>query len=707
MCIAKVQHTTKKIQQNKIKIHPSNSKTLVNFMPLLTLLTSWRLDTAFMFGSDAVKLLFSSWNDQVTDNRGLPPSDWKDADIKLPAEFDSENQISAFLGWDGLILFNDHADIISMSARYMAEVQNQSCGRCFPCRIGTAVMQQLLEKIDQGNGTPEDLAKLEELAKEVSSTSKCSIGQTGPIPVIHAIKYFKQNFEAKIRKSSPTYQNLQYEAKWTAPCYAACPTGMDIPAYIEAIKEGRPGDSLKVIREASPMAASLGRACFHPCESSCRRNNVESSISICKLKRYAWDFEDSRSVEKPQNPNRHTKDQKIAIIGGGPAGFSAAYYLALKGYRPTIFEALPVPGGMVGVGIPRYRVPKDVLAREAQYVLDMGAEVRYGVKVGTDITISDLRKEGYSAFFISTGAHLSKKMGAEGEDQNFEGFIKGIDYLRDCELTKCYDVRGKRVVVVGGGNVAMDCCRTPVRQGASEVTVVYRRTKKELPADPHEVEDSEKEGVKYEFLAAPKRIVAENGKVTGLECVRMELGEPDSSGRRSPVAVKGSEFVIPADIIIQAIGQDCDLSVLNGVEGLKISKWQTIEADSDTMQTAISDIFTGGDVFNGPLTIVDSCGNARRAADSIDQYLSGQKPSLTASEKMDKIMKKLGVYDKNENCEKAGKQDRVPMPTITIEARKTSFDEVETGYDLNHALEEASRCMRCYQVGMVALEKKA
>ncbi len=661
-----------------------------------------------------MRVLFSSWQDEVVDNRGVEPSGWKDAsNLKLPAEFDKENNISAFIGWSGIILLKDSVNIVDMCSRYIEEVQKESCGKCFPCRIGTAVMEKLLKKIAIGKGEEPDLAQLENLGKDISNTSKCSIGQTGPMPILHALKYFRDDFAGAVKNRKPVSNGARYESKWTAPCYSACPTGMDIPAYIEFIKEWRPLESLQRIREASPMAASLGRACFHPCEKNCRRANVESAISICKLKRFAWDYEDLRSrfgerdkpVSKPVNTNKHSKEDKVAVFGAGPAGLSAAYYLALKGYRVTVFESLPVPGGMIGVGIPEYRVPKEALQRETNFIEDMGVEIRYNTPVGEDITIPQLRGQGYKAFFISTGAHISKKMGAEGEDAGYNGFVRGIEYLRDCVITKCYHVKDKRVIVVGGGNVAMDCCRTPIRNGAKEVTVVYRRTKKELPADPHEVHESEVEGVKYIFLAAPKRILAENGNVTGLECLKMELGEPDASGRRRPVEVKGSEFIVPADIILQAIGQDCDLSVLNGVEGIKLTKWQTIEADPDTFQTSVPYIFTGGDVFNGPLTIVDACGNARRAAESIDQYLSGKPVTISVPEKMDKVIKKLGAYNKDEKIGIKSGWERVPMPVIPLDTRVTTFEEVETGYTLEQAIEEASRCMRCYQVGMVALEK--
>jgi formate dehydrogenase beta subunit len=653
-----------------------------------------------------MKVLFSSWQDKAIDNRNLEPSQWQDAPwLNLPGEFDREHKITAFMGWAGIILTEKRVNIVDMCCRYMQEVQKESCGKCFPCRVGTMVMQELLQKITAGKGEAGDLAQLETLGGIISETSKCYVGKTGPVPILHALRFFRDDFQELITRKQALPADTRYEAKWTAPCYSACPAGMNIPAYIEFIKEARPLDSLQTIRMASPMAASLGRACFHPCEKNCRRGNVESAVAICKLKRFAWDYEDLRNVMQPVNPDKAKRSEKVAVIGAGPAGLSGAYYLALKGYSVTIFEALPVPGGMVGVGIPAYRVPKDVLQRETEFVQRMGVEIKYNTPIGKDLTIPQLQQQGFKAFLVTTGAHLSKTMGAQGEKEGYEGFIRGIDYLRDCVTTKNYDVKDKRVVVVGGGNVAMDCCRTPIRLGAKEVTVVYRRTKKELPADPHEVHDSEIEGVKYEFLAAPKRIVAENGRVTGLECLKMVLGEPDASGRRRPVPQEGSEFIVPADIILQAIGQDADLGVLNGVEGVQVTRWTTIVADPDTMQTNVPYIFTGGDVFNGPLTIVDACGNARRAADSIDQYLTGKPVGLSVPEKMDKVMKKLGVYDKEETGI-APPWDRVPMPTIPIEERVSGFGEVEIGYSVPEALQEAARCLRCYQVGMVALDKK-
>ncbi|MBI5815823.1 MAG: FAD-dependent oxidoreductase [Nitrospinae bacterium] len=660
-----------------------------------------------------MKVLFSSWRGEVVDNRGKAPDDWADAAQikKLPTEFGPGRSVSAFIGWDGIILASEPYDIVEMTANYAAALQASSCAKCFPCRTGTKVMEDLLAGIVAGKGAEGDIARLKDLCATISPNSKCGIGQLGPIAIEHAITNFRDDFLAYI-KGGKKSAGLYYPYKMTAPCTAACPTGMDIPRYIEYIKDGDFAGSLATIREACPMAASLGRACFHPCENNCRRANVEAPLAICKLKRSAWDFEYLHAVEKPSNPNMNTRDEKIAVIGGGIAGVSAAYYLALKGYRVTIFEKLDNFGGAAYTGIPHYRIPKDVQRDEIAYLATLGVELKTGVCFGRDETFKSLREKGFKAVFLATGADLSKKMGAEGEDAGYEGYYPGISILKQVvmktspevkEKTPVADIpKYKHVMVVGGGNTAMDCARTFRRLG-SKVTIVYRRTEKELPADPHEIHESKDEGVEYAFLEAPTRIIAENGKVTGLECQTMELGEPDASGRRRPVPKKGSEHIIAGDCVISAIGQDCDIFYLKEDANIKISKWDNPVADNDTMQTDVPGVFAGGDCMIGPMTLVVAAGHGRRAAQSIDQFLRGGKPSINDTQRMENLIAAIGAYNKKEEIANPKGWDRQVMPYCDRDGKLHAFTEVELGYTQEQAMEEAARCMRCYIVGMAAV----
>ncbi len=649
-----------------------------------------------------MKLLFSSWLDNVVDNRGKSPDSWEDApSVKLPESFDSERPISAFIGWGGVIILKEPYDIVEMAYKYAQSLQSSSCAKCFPCRVGTRVLEEALFKIIDGNGEEADLAAIDALCESIGQNSKCGIGQLGPRPIQDALANFKNDFLEYI-KGERRRPNYYYPHKMTAPCTSACPTGMDIPLYIEQIKEENFAGSLETIREASVGANMLGRACFHPCENNCRRNNVETSLAICKLKRFAWDYEDSHAVEKPQNPNKHTRKEKVAVIGAGIAGMVTAYQLLLKGYHVTIFEKMPNAGGAARTGIPQYRVPNEKLDSEAQYVADMGGDFQYGVHFGKDETFKSLREKGYNAFFLATGADLSKSMRVEGEDKGYDGVYGGIDILKQVKQKTNPVPHREHVLVIGGGNTAMDCCRSFIRLG-SKVTVVYRRTAKELPCDVHEYHEALDEGVEFMFLEAPTKIIANNNKVTGLESMKMELGEPDDSGRRRPVPVKGSEHVIDCDCIISAIGQDCDVFYLKEDPNIGVTKWDNPVADDDTLQCAVPDVFAGGDCMLGPLTLVDASGQGRRAAQSIDQFLRGEKVRISDDQIMEKIIKKIGAYDKDEVVPNPKGWERQPMPICDREAKTSSFDEVELGYSQEQAMEEASRCMRCYIVGMACV----
>ena len=646
-------------------------------------------------------ILFSSWQDELVDNRSIGQGNRKvPENVRIPSEFRPGEGIKAFMGWDGIILLDEDVDIVGMCASYVEAVQGESCGKCFPCRIGTRIIGDWLKKIAAGEGKDEYLQKIRDLAINIRDGAKCSIGQTGLRPILHALDYFPQAFAAAINQGRKACWDT-YRFAVTAPCLNACPSSLDIPRYVEEISEQKFADSLTTIRKNICMAGTLGRVCIRPCESNCRRANIDESISIKYLKRFAAD-EETEKKRRPQSGAAAQTGHKVAVIGAGPAGLSCAYYLALKGHQPTIFEKLPEPGGMAAVGIPDYRLPRPVLGREVDIVKEAGVEIRYGVTVGKDVTIADLRKE-YKAIFIGVGAHGSAPMGVEGEDKGYGGFISGVQYLLDINQGKDPYPQGKKVVVVGGGNVAIDCVRSSFRIGKADVNLVYRRSKAEMPADPVEIRDAEEEQVKFHYLCNPTRILEKNGNVVGVECIRMELGEPDQSGRRRPVPVAGSEFIIETDIVIPAIGQKVDLSFLDEKDGITLTRWNTIDADGETFATSQPGIFASGDCVTGPDVLVRATGTGKRAAEKIDQYLRDAKVEASVDEKFRNLFATIQVYNKNEQLGVIGGLQQAHLPMLDPEERKWTFQEVEQGFRVNEAMDEAARCLRCYRIGMIAL----
>ncbi|MBU4371665.1 MAG: FAD-dependent oxidoreductase, partial [Proteobacteria bacterium] len=406
----------------------------------------------------------------------------------------------------------------------------------------------------------------------------------------------------------------------TSPCKAACPTHISVQGYVALIAAGKFKEALKLIKKDNPFPIVCGRVCNHPCEEACKRAEVDEPIDIMHLKRFVADLDlndETRFVPEV----KEKKGKKVAVIGAGPAGLTAAYYLAIEGYDIDVFEALPVAGGWLAVGIPEYRLPKDVLRAEIGVIEELGVKIHLNTSIGKDISFEKLRQD-YDALFIGCGTVLSSKLDVPGEE--LQGVVHGVDYLRRVNLGEKVSL-GKRVAVIGGGNVAMDAVRTAVRTGSQEVFILYRRSRAEMPASPEEIEEALAEGIRMEFLAAPVRILGENGKVTGVECIRMELGEPDASGRRRPVPVKGSEFTIACDSIVPAIGQAADLSFIPKESGIAVNKWNTFDVDPVTFATSVPGIFAGGDNVTGPATVVKAVYAGKEAAVSIDRYLSGQE----------------------------------------------------------------------------------
>jgi len=474
------------------------------------------------------------------------------------------------------------------------------------------------------------------------------------------------------------------ERKKTPICRVKCPAGVNIKSYVGLISEKRFGEALDVVRETNPLPGICGRVCTHPCESECNRGQVDQSIAICALKRFVADYElEHREKTRPKKV-KQTRGEKVAIIGSGPAGLTAANDLARMGYGVTVFEAMPVAGGMLTACIPPFRLPREIIKTEIDAIAALG------VKIKTNTRVSDtegLLKKGYGAVFMAVGAYEGLKLGVPGEEE-LKGIVDCIKFLMDVNLENKKKKPGNKAVVIGGGNSAIDSARTAVRLGCDEVHIVYRRSRKEMPANEHEIEEAEKEGVKIHYLAAPVKILGKNGKVRGMECIKMELGEPDASGRRRPVPIEGSEFVVRADLIVPAISQRPDLAFLPEKHNFKITKWNTFTVDEETLESNVKGVFAGGDAVTGPNTVIDAIAAGHRAAASIDRLLRGEslKPACTLPEVEDLELVVDG-YAHHEDT-------RAPIPSISLKQRK-SFKEVESAFDEETAIREAKRCLRC------------
>ena len=672
------------------------------------------------------QVVFSTWGKDLVDNRNTS-AEPKAVSYRLPVAFDGQRPLRAFMGWDGLILFDKDVDVPAMTAEYMKRVQTQyCCGRCTPGKKGTKVLMDLLQNVLAGTAIESDLDKVEGLT-ELLKNCKCTLCQSATVPVFDAVKHYRADFLAYLNTACrPRVVPANYIHKITAPCMDKCPSHIDIPKYIEAIKNYQYDVSLETIRENMPLPAVCGRVCPHPCESACRRANVDEAISIMLLKRTASDYERLHNIAPAMTP-KPRKEKSIGIVGAGPAGLAAAYYLAMEGYPCTIYEALPegYGGGMVAVGIPAYRMPRTILQRDIDIIQSVGVEIIYNCRVGTDITLPELKKK-HAAVFIAPGAHSSKPMGVDGEEKGYKGFLTGgIYFLRDAYLGKPTGM-GKKVVVVGGGNTAIDCVRVALREGAEMSCLVYRRSRKEMPADVWEVDGADEEGVKFEFQVLPTRVIAnENDEITGVECVRMALGEPDASGRRRPEPMPGSEFVIECDTVIPAIGQDMDLSFIPPEMGIDVTKWNTVITKylplkdaagkdlkdgmgnplSRTLMTDCEGVFAGGDAEIGPLTVVACVGNAHRAATVIQRYIEEGTTYLSEQDIFDDLLTYLGVYDKAEPVPWLDSAARAHQVEIHGKERaaKGNYREVELGFSDSKAQAEADRCLRCYRMAMVAV----
>ncbi len=592
--------------------------------------------------------------------------------LDLPIDYDSLKEAGAIMGSGGLIVMDESTCMVNIARYFLEFTQEESCGKCAPCRVGTRHMLDILDRITMGEGRMEDLDELERLAEHIQEASLCGLGQSAPNPVLTTLRYFRDEYVEHIQLGH--CRASVCEGLVSAPCSHACPAQVNVPQYVGMVAQGQLNAAVDVIRRRNPFVSVCGRVCDHPCQTRCRRADLDDPVAIRALKRYAADNATGLS-ETVGPPASGTPE--VAIVGSGPAGLSAAYFLALMGRRAVVFEKQPVPGGMLALGIPEYRLPKEALQRDIDFILRHGVELRTDAEVES---IDELKEKGYRAVFLAMGAQESRPMGIDGEE--LEGVEDSLEYLRARGLGK-EPRTGRQVVVIGGGNAAIDAARSAIRLGAEQVKILYRRTREEMPAYDEEIEEALKEGCELHELLAPNRVVGEDGKVTGIEMMRMELGEPDDSGRRRPVPIAGSEFIVECDMILPAIGQRASIEAAGGLE---TTPWNTVKFDPVTLGTSEIGVFSGGDVNNGGSTVIKAIADGQRAAVAMDRHLGGMgllPPDVSMS-----------IYRASDDeLEKATEQ--TPEPLLPVEDRLDGFREVVYAFHPEDACAEASRCLRC------------
>jgi NADH-quinone oxidoreductase subunit F len=606
--------------------------------------------------------------------------------LDLPVDYDRLTEVGSMMGSGGMVVMDEDTCMVDVAKYFLNFLKDESCGKCFTCREGILRMLEIVTDITEGKGKPEDIDLLEELAMAVKDTTMCGLGQTAPNPVLSTLRYFRDEYEAHVKyKRCPA---VVCKAIISSPCQHTCPIDQEACVYIALIAKGEFEKAIEIIRKDNPLPSACARVCHHPCEFKCRAGESGDPIAIRALKRFATDYGLAHGIE-PKVKFQKTKDQKVAIIGSGPAGLTCGFYLAQKGYEVTIFEALPVPGGMLTVGIPEHRLPKRILNADIEAIQNAGVTIKTNQALGKDFSLDDLFKKGFKAVFISTGAHKSWKLGIPEEEG--EGVLESMEFLTSVNLGKKVKI-GKRVGIIGGGNAAVDSARVAHRlKDCEKVTIIYRRTKTEMPAFKEEVESALNEGIDIQFLTAPVEVVRKNGKLTGIKCIRMELGEPDESGRRRPVPIPGSEFEIELDTLIPAIGEQPDLSFLDEHHGIDISRRGTIVVDPETFATNKEGVFAGGDVVTGANTVVEAMAAGKVASQSIDKYLRGE--SLIRTYEVTKPSILVEALELTE--EELAQLKRPEMPNLPIEQRSKNFKEVELGFDEKMAMKEARRCLRC------------
>jgi len=673
------------------------------------------------------KVYFSTWNGELINNVGKPKEEWEESAYNLPAIYDDNRNSKAFIGWDGVALFDEDVDVIRLAMEYAAQYQeySEACGRCAPGRWGGQILYDQLDKIARGEGSKADLEHLKEIGSSMQVTSKCEIGKTVPNPILDLIKHFEADFLECIneQKKSKHYDDeIGYIAKITAPCSDMCPSHVDIPAYIEGVRDLRFDDSLMATRQTMPLAHVCGRVCPHPCEDACRRTNLDEPISIMSLKRLGADWETDHGydffhpIEKKPSIGK-----KVAIVGAGPAGLTAAYYLSAEGIECDVYEELPVLGGEVTVGVPEYRMPWKKYLQDIECVRDMGVNFITNHKVTAD----DMRRfeKEYDATLIASGTRISKKVRCENERPEIKGYWGAIDFLDWINLyekfgiktpksvqeqqmlpTDHVDLTGKVVACVGGGFTSMDVVRCSIRAGAKRVIMIYRRDEKTIIRNTtyEEYHEAVEEGVEFMFYSAVGKINDEDNVLKSLDIDKFELVPDPNGGRAQLVKIEGATETIEVDYLIPAVSQSADFSHLPEEWELDMTSWGTLLTNGKDYMTSRKGIFAAGDCEYGPMTIVNAVGQAKRAASVMSRYVQTGEITLTDEEIMEDHLNKLKVYNKNEKITNwLPGLPRQQSTILDVDDRKDNNKEVNLGFTQEEAISEADRCMRCYYIAMV------
>jgi len=614
---------------------------------------------------------------------GCVPSQY----MNLPIDYDTLQRVGSIMGSGGMVVMDENNCMVEIARFFLSFTQSESCGKCAPCRLGTTQLLEVLTRITRGEGRLSDIQTLKEIGETVSETSLCGLGQTCAKPAVSTLKYFEKEYEEHVlekRCAGATCDSMVISA-----CQHACPAGIDVPNYVAAIARGKYEQAVEIIRERNPFPAVCGRICIHPCELKCRRGELDDPVAIRSLKRFAsdWYFENNG---KPKKPYPVTKEQKVAVVGAGPAGLTCAYFLRRMGYEVTVFEAQSVAGGMLGITVPEFRLPRDVIQEEIDYIENCGVEIRYNSPIGASHTVNDLMQEGYSAVFIAAGAQASKRIEVPGEDEGLEGLYYGLNFLTDIKVGKEMALKG-RTVVIGGGNVAIDVARTALRVGSDDVQLFCLESREEMPAWEKEIGEAIEEGIVINPSWGPKRVLNDDGDIAGIEFVKC-LSVFDDEGRFNPSFEEGATQVVRADNVIISIGQAADTSFLSEDTQLERELWGTLVVDENSLSTNIPGIFAGGDFTTGPTYVIRAISSGRRAALAIDKYLRRDKSRIEILDEKTEMKEDAGLALEEETTEE---KPRIQIELESPEKRVKGFGEVEKGFTEQQALQEATRCLRC------------